>query len=273
MDSVKKLSPGSRSILQFSAISKTAKDRALFNHIASAYVRKDIESAHRRARRLRLMQTLNALPCGNNIHLLEVGCGAGFAAAYLKKFYSLYLGIDHSEMLIRHAQALHEGPQVHFEVSDIKRFNPTHQFDVVLSIGVLHHLEDDAGSLKRMVQWLKPGGWIAFNEPQGANPILQLARRMRKHLDSSYSSDQHAYTATNLVQLFQGAGLERVFVRNQGIFSTPFAEVMMPVRIIANALSKIACHLDCFLERKFQKLLGQISWNIIAGGRRPFHSP
>ncbi len=51
---------------------------------------------------MRLVQTL--CHCRRNtgdLDILEVGCGAGFAAEYLSGFYRSYTGIDHSEELIQ----------------------------------------------------------------------------------------------------------------------------------------------------------------------------
>jgi len=41
-----------------------------------------------------LEQTMSILPVSGKIDILEVGCGAGFSAEYLRGRYNRYLGID-----------------------------------------------------------------------------------------------------------------------------------------------------------------------------------
>ncbi len=62
---------------------RESRDQALFERVAADYHRKDLLPAHRRARRHRLMQTLRSVELPADCSILEVGCGAGFAADYL----------------------------------------------------------------------------------------------------------------------------------------------------------------------------------------------
>ena len=61
-------------------------DKELFDRIADSYIEKDLIAYSRACRKLRLFSTLKnvarPIKC-----LLEVGCGGGFTATYLKGQY------------------------------------------------------------------------------------------------------------------------------------------------------------------------------------------
>jgi 2-polyprenyl-3-methyl-5-hydroxy-6-metoxy-1,4-benzoquinol methylase len=249
--------------------SREGRDQRLFESIAAGYCRKDLVPASRLARRHRLQQTLAALPPLAGPALLEVGCGAGFAAAYLAGYYGAYVGIDYAAPLIAYARQHNQGPGVTFEVSNIKSYQSPRQFDVVLLIGVLHHIDPLEEALPAMVTLLKPGGWLVANEPHPGNPLIRLARGVRKRLDPHYARDQQELAAAELHRLYRQAGLVEIRLVAQGLLSTPFAEVIVPVQAIMQRLAALACAMDAGLERRLGRWLHPFTWNVIAAGRKP----
>ncbi len=245
------------------------RDRDLFDRIARQYAAKDLLVAHSLARRCRLEQTLAGLPLPRDAAILEVGCGAGFAARYLRGRYRSYLGIDHSARLIELAGRLNAAEGASFRTVSVEDIDSRQRFDLVLLIGVLHHLERMEDAMRRMVRLLAPGGWLAANEPQPANPLVQAARAVRTRIDRAYSEDQRVISRGELKRLFLEAGLEQVQVLPQGVFSTPFAEVAMPLQGLVRPLSAAACALDRVLESRFPGALARISWNLAARGCKP----
>lgn len=241
------------------------RDRSLFNAIAEKYAAKDLQPAHRYARRHRLEQTFSRLPTKADIAILEVGCGAGFGAAYLEGRYRSYLGIDYASELIRYANEVNKRPGASFETCDVEALGKERKFDIVFMIGVLHHLDKPASVLGQMRDVLKPGGWFLANEPQRGNPVVGAARAIRKRTDAAYSADQREYSASELVELYKQAGFVDILAFSQGLLSTPFAEVMMPAPHLASALSKASCAAD----RVLNPIVGRLAWNIVVQGRRP----
>ncbi|MFQ5760663.1 MAG: hypothetical protein ACE5HM_06785, partial [Acidiferrobacterales bacterium] len=63
-------------------IDRKERDRRLFDSIAHRYVRKDMLPAQIAARRYRLRRTISRAGNSPKRKILEVGCGAGFAARY-----------------------------------------------------------------------------------------------------------------------------------------------------------------------------------------------
>ena len=248
---------------------KQDRDRQLFDEIAATWCRKDLAPASRAARRRRLQCTLRPIPLGARCRVLEVGCGAGFAAGYLRGRYDEYVGIDHSPKLIDYARAQQDHPGVTFDARPIAEFRPDRSFDVVFMIGVLHHLADLDGDLRHLLSLLKPGGWLAANEPQPGNPLIHLARRVRKRVDGAYSPDQRELSGRDLRGALRDAGFTQIRIIAQGVLSTPFAEVVMRPQWLALPLAHIACAADSVLDPTLGRLLPAVSWNLICVGRRP----
>jgi len=244
------------------------QDQERFNRIASDYLRKDILPAHRLARINRLEQTLSILPVSGKIDILEVGCGTGFSAEYLSGRYNRYLGIDYSQELIKYANKYNRRDDVEFYATDIKELKTSDQFDLVLMIGVLHHVPSIPVFMASALKFLKPLGWVVANEPNQENPAVRVLRMIRKKVDSHYSPSQISFNRSQLIEIFEGSGLAMIKTRPQGIFSTPFAEMIMPLQKVTTLLSHYACLFDKILEKKSFEAIWYMSWNIIIAGRK-----
>jgi 2-polyprenyl-3-methyl-5-hydroxy-6-metoxy-1,4-benzoquinol methylase len=244
------------------------RDQQLFNEIAESYSRKDLFGPSRIARRLRLDATWAGVSARQDVDVLEVGCGAGFAARYLAGRYGRYMGVDHAESLVALARRHHQLPNVRFESAGVHELSSAERFDVILLIGVLHHLDDLPASLTRMVELLKPGGWLVANEPQRANPVVGWLRAVRKRVDREYSRDQRQFTASELRSALEQARLTDVRVWPQGWFSTPFAEVPLRPALATWPVAALACALDRAIARLPSWSTGWASWNLAAAGRR-----
>lgn len=71
--------------------------------------------------------------------VLDVGCGRG---TYSELFGPNYIGIDKESKEIAHARENYKNSR--FEVMNAARLNfPDNSFDLVFSIAVFHHLDDD----------------------------------------------------------------------------------------------------------------------------------
>ncbi len=246
---------------------RASRDRDLFNRIAKAYCSKDLKPAQRLARAHRLHQSLAAIGSKPGISVLEVGCGAGFSAAYLKGHYHRYSGVDHSAALIAYAQRHNAEPKATFVRCDISSFIPEQQFDLIFMIGVLHHLPNPIEVLRRLRSFLEPEGMMVVNEPQNSNPLISVTRAVRTWLDKDYSADQVQYSEHDLRDMFQQAGYLDIQITPQGVFSTPFAELITPLQSVTTPLSRVSCSVDAFLERTVPGILRHISWNLVAAGR------
>lgn len=243
-------------------------DRQLFESISENYIKKDLAPSSRIARQFRLRQALAVASVPKTCVILEVGCGGGFSVEYLKGRFSEYYGVDYAKSLIKYAENRHHASNVHFYSENIKDFKPPQPVNVILMIGVLHHLDDISQTLKMLYDMLEPGGTLVSNEPHPHNPFVSLARAVRKRIDPSYSADQKELSVSELTEFYEAAGFEDVSMIPQGVFSTPFAEVIMKPQFLVKPLAKIACVLDSIVEKLPKSIALRISWNVVAVGRR-----
>jgi ubiquinone/menaquinone biosynthesis C-methylase UbiE len=243
------------------------RDREHFDSIASSYTRKDEAASSRVARRFRLEATVGAVESQTVRRVLEVGCGAGYAVDYLGDGFDEYLGVDHSAALVAIANERHGREGVEFAAGRVQELGLAGGFDLVVVIGVLHHLDDVDTAVAEMVRSLKPGGWVAVNEPQPHNPIIRILRRVRKRVDKTYADDQVEFSPSELVEMFERHGLVDVETRPQGYLSTPFAEVPLPVGAVTARLAAVAVSVDRWLGNR--RSLQRLAWNSVAVGRKP----
>lgn len=242
-------------------------ERTHFNAIAEKYVKKDTFPPSRRARKLRVLQTIRGVKRSPLPDILEVGCGAGYASEYLRGRYSGFTGIDFSSGLIGLAESVHQYPDAEFLRADLYGYDPGRKFDLIVIIGVLHHMEDIPRAIEVCRGMLKPGGMMAVNEPQDANLLVRFVRKLRAKYDSTYSPDQEQLDRKELATLFSDAGFKDISIRPQGFFSTPFAEVMLKPSFVFLPLSMAGCAMDRLMEKVFGRFLHGLSWNIIVQGK------
>lgn len=247
---------------------RACRDRALFDRIASSYAGKDLYEPSRIARIARLRRTVESCGLGPQADILEIGCGAGFAAQYLSGCFGTYTGIDYSEALIRFASQLGTGPNTRFHTADFYDWRPDETYDLIFAIGVLHHMPDIPRAMASIHALLKPGGFLVVNEPQPSNVLFHGMRKFRSVVDASYSSEQEELSETDLLAHFGEAGFVSIESRGQGMLSTPFAEVMLGPCALARPLSAIACRVDAWLENRVQAIVKPLAWNIVVSGRR-----
>ncbi|KAJ3726841.1 S-adenosyl-L-methionine-dependent methyltransferase [Lentinula raphanica] len=104
-----------------------------------------------------------SLPKGSKV--LELGCGAGLPATQQLVDQGFDVtGVDISSSQL--ALAKEHVPAAHFMQGDMMAIEfPEQSFDAVMAFYSLFHLPRDEHGLmlKKMVQWLKPGGWLLFN--------------------------------------------------------------------------------------------------------------
>lgn len=119
--------------------------------------------------------------------LLDVGCGAGWFVNSCASFYDevLATGIDFNPGALRQARNVNRlipyGKKARFVQSNLFEFEPQARFDIVNSLGVLHHTPDCHAAIRHVLGWVKPGGYLHLGlyHQYGRQPALELFSRLK----------------------------------------------------------------------------------------------
>jgi SAM-dependent methyltransferase len=118
--------------------------------------------------------------------VLDVGCGAGWFVNSCTNFHdSVITGIDLNPVALKQARAVSRfvkgGERATFVQSDVFDFEPSDTFDVVSSLGVLHHTHDCHAAIRQAVKWVAPGGYLHLGlyHLYGRRPFLQHFAKIR----------------------------------------------------------------------------------------------
>ncbi len=121
------------------------------------------------------------------MRLLDAGCGAGRHLLPLAAAGMEVVGVDVSWAVESAGRRAVSHPRIHVVQADLLRL-PLRRglFDVVMSLGVLHHLPDPARGVAAIVEQIRPGGrllaWVYMRTPRKV--ILEPLRRVVRHLPS-----------------------------------------------------------------------------------------
>jgi SAM-dependent methyltransferase len=94
--------------------------------------------------------------------VLDAGCGGGRYAHVAGSAGAQVIGVDLSAAVVKAAQVCAGLPQVLILQADLLDLPlPERAFDLVYSIGVLHHTPDPRRAFAEIARRVKPGGWLA----------------------------------------------------------------------------------------------------------------
>jgi SAM-dependent methyltransferase len=173
-------------------------------------------------------------------YILELGCGTGYFTRELAKLNIHITAIDISPDLIDQARKEVSSVRVDFQVQNAYQMDcENNLFDAIVGSSVLHHLDIEK-AVSEMYRVLKPGGQIAFTEPNMMNPQIALQKNipwLKKRLGDS--PDETAFFRWRLKKLLLMAGFDRIRI-------SPF-DFLHPA--VPRSLIKPVAFLGRFTER------------------------
>ncbi len=97
--------------------------------------------------------------------VLEVGCGVGsFTRRIVDSGAPLQLlSIDISPEAVDHCRSRLDHPNLEIECIDVRRVRG--EFDAIICMNVLEHIEDDKGTLEHLLDLVRPGGTLFLLVP------------------------------------------------------------------------------------------------------------
>jgi 2-polyprenyl-3-methyl-5-hydroxy-6-metoxy-1,4-benzoquinol methylase len=121
------------------------------------------------------------------LRVLDVGCGTGWMANSLAWHHRVdATGVDFNPVAVERARAVATALQLpaHFTVGDLFTYEPETPFDLVISLGVLHHTNDCHAAVRRAcTHFVRPGGHVLIGlyHGPGRRPLLDHFAAMRDH--------------------------------------------------------------------------------------------
>ena len=126
------------------------------------------------SRRLQLFQQrldpltkrrVERLAVGPGAACLEVGGGRGSITRWLSELVGANGKVTATDLQLEFLTSI-DAPNVEVLRHDLRTDTfPERWFDLIHARAVLMHIPDDPEILRRMVSWLRPGGWLLLEEP------------------------------------------------------------------------------------------------------------
>lgn len=112
----------------------------------------------------------------------EIGCGNGRFVRLLARHAARVIGVEPGDGAENARAYCADCPNVEIVRADVYALPPLPPLDYVFAIGVVHHLPDPAGALRRMRELVRPGGrvlvWVYGRE--GNALYLAVFGRLRR---------------------------------------------------------------------------------------------
>lgn len=124
----------------------------------------------------------NTLDDFRNKSVLEAGCGGGQHTGFVARYADHIVAVDLNSIEVAMERNA-EFRNIDFVEADISEMSLGRTFDVVYSIGVIHHTDDPDKTVRNLVSHVKPGGkfiiWVYSKEGNWfAENIVERARRV-----------------------------------------------------------------------------------------------
>ena len=210
------------------------------------------------ARRTILSAEIGRLPLPRPAQILEAGCGPGGNLAMLQQFGEV-AAIEPDDDSRAYAAA-QSGADVRPGLLPEQAPDFGKAFDLVACFDVIEHVPDDAGAVKRLGAYLKPGGFMITTVP--AYGWMWSDHDAAHHHLRRY--DLSAYR-----RLFEQAGLT---VRRASHFNTLLFPPIAAVRLAKNALGRSGGD-EGMPPRTLNRLLTSVfglERGLLAAGDLPF---
>ena len=111
---------------------------------------------------------LKYVPEGNDVHILDIGCGNGKMLGYLQKKTGAHIhGFDYSENAINTANRLFK-TNADFRQGEIGEIDyPSEEFDLITSMDTMYFAPDMYEFVLQIMRWLKKDGVLFVGYQEG----------------------------------------------------------------------------------------------------------
>lgn len=121
--------------------------------------------------RREVRRLLASMPAGRTLRVLDAGTGFGQYAYFIARTFpnarvlAVDVKRDYLENARRFLDKTPQAAQVTLAYEDLTDLQAEGPFDLVLSVDVMEHIEDDRGVFRHFARVLRPGGYVLINTP------------------------------------------------------------------------------------------------------------
>lgn len=152
--------------------------------------------------------------------IVDLGAGSGRLSLYLLKQGLSVTAVDVSKGSLKQLAILY---RTHKEPGwgklQTSYLLPAKKADYIFGADILHHLNLPQ-SLPQLYRHLKPGGLVAFSEPNGSN-LLWYLYLLKNRIPWSIEKNLLHTTTANLAYQFRRLGFQNLTIQGHGLLPTP----------------------------------------------------
>lgn len=191
------------------------------------------------------------------MHVLEIGCGTGNFTESFAKSGAQITALDISEELLIAARKRSLPGTVTFVCMPFESLGLDESFDAVIGSSVLHHLDIEL-ALTEIYHLLRPGGVMAFAEPNMLNPQVMVEMTVPWIKERmGVSPDEKAFFRWEIKRLMRETGFAEI-----AITPLDWLHPATPTRVI-----EWARKIGAVLEKT--PLIREIAGSLYIFGQRP----
>jgi SAM-dependent methyltransferase len=151
-----------------------------------------------------------------NASILDAGSGFGQYSYFLAKLSGKYsiTAVDVKEEQIADCNDFFNraglAGRTKFQIADLTQYSAENSFNLIISIDVMEHIEDDRAVFSNFYRNLKTGGWLLISTPsdKGGSDV-------HEHGESSFIEEhvRDGYNVEDITKKLHEAGFEKVETR------------------------------------------------------------
>lgn len=151
---------------------------------------------HARIRNAHTLRLIEGLPLPPRARVLDAGCGHAYVSFWLARHHTDWeiWGVDVDGEVIERNRRVASAlglRNLHFREGDVTTLDTAAPLDLVFSIDVLEHLDDDVGALSSWRQAVSRAGWLVLHLPLRHQMQRRILPVFKRHIIADHVRDEY----------------------------------------------------------------------------------